>query len=126
MHVLVVDDSAAMRKIIITALNKTELKGSRIVESPDGKDAFDKFANGNFGLILSDWNMPEMDGLEFVEKVRRSDKKVKIIMITTEGTFGKLENALDAGVDEYVTKPFTPEMLDRKVRKVFGRPAAAK
>lgn len=126
MHVLVVDDSAAMRKIIINALNKTELKGSKVVEAADGKDGFDKFAAGNFGLILSDWNMPEMDGLEFVEKVRRADNKVKIIMITTEGTFGKLENALDAGVDEYVTKPFTPEMLDRKVRKVFGRPTATK
>jgi two-component system chemotaxis response regulator CheY len=126
MHILVVDDSAAMRKIIIAALGKTEFKDARLVEAADGKQAFDKFATGNFGLILSDWNMPEMDGLEFVTKVRRSDRKVKIVMITTEGTFGKLENALDAGVDEYVTKPFTPEMLDRKLRKVFGRPPAAK
>jgi two-component system chemotaxis response regulator CheY len=120
MNVLVVDDSAAMRKIIISALGKTELRGSRTIEAVSGKDGLDKFLDGNFGIILSDWNMPEMDGLEFVGKVRRVDKKVKIIMITTEGTMGKLESALDQGVDEYVVKPFTPETLDRKIKKLLG------
>jgi two-component system chemotaxis response regulator CheY len=120
MNVLVVDDSAAMRKIIIGALAKTELRGARAVEAASGKEGLDKFLDGNFGMILSDWNMPEMDGLEFVTKVRRVDRKVKIIMITTEGTMGKLENALDQGVDEYVVKPFTPETLDRKIKKLLG------
>lgn len=120
MNVLVVDDSAAMRKIIIGALGKTELRGAKTVEATTGKDGLDKFLDGNFGLILSDWNMPEMDGLEFVTRVRRVDQRVKIIMITTEGTMGKLESALGQGVDEYVVKPFTAETLDRKVRKVMG------
>jgi two-component system chemotaxis response regulator CheY len=65
-----------------------------------------------------------MDGLEFVTKVRNIDRRVKIIMITTEGTMGKLENALDQGVDEYVVKPFTPETLDRKIKKLLGVKAA--
>lgn len=120
MNVLVVDDSAAMRKIIIGALAKTDLKGAKTTEAASGKEAFDKFLDGNFGLILSDWNMPEMDGLEFVTKVRNVDKRVKIIMITTEGTFGKLESALDSGVDEYVVKPFTPDVLDRKIKKLLS------
>ena len=120
MNVLVVDDSGAMRKIIIAALGKTELRGSRIVEAVSGKDGLDKFLDGNFGMILSDWNMPEMDGLEFVTRVRKVDSRVKIIMITTEGTMGKLESALDQGVDEYVVKPFTPETLDRKIKKLLG------
>ena len=120
MNVLVVDDSGAMRKIIIAALAKTELRGSRTVEAVSGKDGLDKFLDGNFGMILSDWNMPEMDGLEFVTRVRKVDSRVKIIMITTEGTMGKLESALDQGVDEYVVKPFTPETLDRKIKKVLG------
>ena len=120
MNVLVVDDSGAMRKIIIAALAKTELRGSRTVEAVSGKDGLDKFLDGNFGMILSDWNMPEMDGLEFVSRVRKVDNKVKIIMITTEGTMGKLESALDQGVDEYVVKPFTPETLDRKIKKLLG------
>jgi CheY-like chemotaxis protein len=60
MNVLVVDDSGAMRKIIIAALAKTELRGSRTVEAVSGKDGLDKFLDGNFGMILSDWNMPEM------------------------------------------------------------------
>src|SRR5690242_11438047 len=104
MNVLVVDDSSAMRKIIISALGKTELRGSRTIEAETGKEGLDKFLDGNFAFIMSDWNMPEMDGLEFVTKVRNIDKRVKIIMITTEGTMGKLENALDQGVDGYVVK----------------------
>jgi two-component system chemotaxis response regulator CheY len=120
MNVLVVDDSAAMRKIIIGALSKTELRGSKTVEAASGKEGLDKFLDGNFGMILSDWNMPEMDGLEFVSRVRRVDQRVKIIMITTEGTCGKLESALDQGVDEYVVKPFTAETLDRKIKKLLG------
>ena len=120
MNVLVVDDSGAMRKIIIAALAKTELRGSRTVEAVSGKDGLDKFLDGNFGMILSDWNMPEMDGLEFVTRVRKVDSRVKIIMITTEGTMGKLESALDQGVDEYVVKPFTAETLDRKIKKLLG------
>ena len=124
MNVLVVDDSSAMRKIIISALNKTELRGARTIEAASGKEGFDKFCDGNFGFILSDWNMPEMDGLEFVTKVRTIDRRVKIIMITTEGTMGKLESALDQGVDEYVVKPFTPETLDRKIKKLLGVKAA--
>ena len=59
-----------------------------------------------------------------MSKVRRVDQRVKIIMITTEGTCGKLENALDQGVDEYVEKPFTPETLDRKIKKLLGLGAA--
>ena len=120
MNVLVVDDSAAMRKIIISALGKTELKGARTIEASTGKEGLDKFLDGNFGVILSDWNMPEMDGIEFVTRVRKVDSRVKIIMITTEGTMGKLESALDNGVDEYVVKPFTAETLDRKIKKLLG------
>ncbi len=123
MNILVVDDSAAMRKIIIAALGKTSLKNSRFVEAEDGKQALDKFYDGNFGLVLSDWNMPEMDGLEFVGRVRKIDSRVKIIMITTEGSIGKFETALEEGVDELIVKPFTPEGLDRKIKKLFT-PAA--
>jgi two-component system, chemotaxis family, chemotaxis protein CheY len=120
MNVLIVDDSSAMRKIITAALGKTYLRGSRTIEAATGKEGLDKFLDGNFGVILSDWNMPEMDGIEFVSRVRKIDSRVKIIMITTEGTMGKLESALDEGVDEYVVKPFTPETLDRKIKKVLG------
>ena len=125
MKILVVDDSAAMRKIICAALAKTAYGKERIVEASNGKEGFDKFVDDQFGLILSDWNMPEMDGLEFVTKVRRVDKKVRIIMITTEGSFGKMEEALDAGLDGYVVKPFTPEALERKINQIFKPGARA-
>lgn len=120
MKILIVDDSAAMRKIIGASLAKTaSYSKDRIVEASNGKEGFDKFVDDQFGLILSDWNMPEMDGLEFLTKVRKVDKRIKIIMITTEGTFGKMEEALDAGLDGYIVKPFTPEGLERKINAVL-------
>ena len=121
MNVLVVDDSAAMRKIVVNALSKTMLKGAKIVEAANGKEGIDKFFEGDFRLILSDWNMPEIDGLAFVQRIRQSDNAVKIIMITAEGTTGKLDEACEAGVDDYIVKPFTPEILDRKIKRVFAR-----
>ena len=120
MKILIVDDSAAMRKIIGASLAKTtSYSKDSIVEASNGKEGFDKFVDNQFGLILSDWNMPEMDGLEFLTKVRKVDKRIKIIMITTEGTFGKMEEALDAGLDGYIVKPFTPEALERKINAVL-------
>ena len=78
-------------------------------------------------LILSDWNMPKMNGLEFVQKVREfegkslpKDKKpVQIVMVTTEGTIEKVTQAMESGVNEYIVKPFTPETLTKTLKKVL-------
>lgn len=119
---LIVDDSAVMRKLIIKTLNETEYKPSKIMEGVDGADALAKFqAAEGINLILSDWNMPNMDGLTFVKKIRERDKQVIILMITTEGTMGKMDAALAEGVDNYVIKPFKADDLGRKLKKAFER-----
>lgn len=120
-RILVVDDALAMRKIITKALQKTEFANAKVVEATDGRDALDRFDEEPFDLILSDWNMPRMDGLEFCQKVRRLDKNVTIVMITTEGTMGKMDEAMDIGVDGYVVKPFEPEKLQVKVKAALAR-----
>lgn len=118
--VLVADDSAVMRKLIIRTLSQTEYKPTKVVEAVDGVDALNKFqANDGINLILSDWNMPNMDGITFVKKVRAKDKNVVIIMVTTEGTMGKMEDALNEGVNDYVVKPFKAEDLQAKLKRVF-------
>jgi two-component system chemotaxis response regulator CheY len=119
---LVVDDSGVMRKLVIRTLNETEFKPSKIIEAGDGAQGLSKFVEEpKIDLILSDWNMPNMDGLTFVKKIREKDKDVVILMITTEGTMGKMEAALEEGVDNYVVKPFKAEDLDRKLKKAFER-----
>ena len=122
LNILVVDDSAVMRKIIKRAIEEGKYKDAAITEAGDGVEGLKVFNPGRTDLILSDWNMPNMDGLEFVKKVRaiRTKKKIVIIMITTEGSTGKMEEAMDNGVDNYIAKPFTSIALEKKIDRCFG------
>lgn len=121
-NVLVVDDSGVMRKLVIRTLNETAYKPAKILEAGDGAEGLTVFQNeSGIDLILSDWNMPNMDGLTFVKKIREQDKDVVILMITTEGTMGKMEEALEIGVDNYVVKPFKADDLERKLKRAFAR-----
>ena len=120
-NVLVVDDSAMMRKIVIKNLRDCGYNVS-IVEASDGKEGLDKFAAGGIDLVLSDWNMPNMDGLTMVREIRKldPDKKVPVIMITTEGSADKVKEAVLAGASNYLSKPFTPERFKEKLAKILG------
>jgi two-component system chemotaxis response regulator CheY len=122
LNILVVDDSAVMRKIIIKAITEGRFKDSNIFEASDGLEGLKIFDPSKFDLILADWNMPNLNGLEFVKKVReiKTNKKIIIIMITTEGSAGKMEEAMNNGVDNYVTKPFTSVQLEQKILKYFS------
>lgn len=122
LKVLIVDDSLVMRKLIVKSLKQTGVDVDA-VEASDGKDALQKLDPKTIKLIISDWNMPQMDGLTFVKKVKEAkDKKhIPIIMLTTEGSMAKFEEALNCGVDDYITKPFTPEKLKKKLEKVMGK-----
>lgn len=123
MKVLLVDDSKTMRNIqkgILTQLGYTELE-----EACDGLDALSKV--GAFGpeLLLVDWNMPNMDGLTFVKKYREQGGTSPIIMVTTEAEKSRVVEAIKAGVNNYVVKPFTPDVLSERIRETLDRCAAA-
>jgi len=121
MKVLVADDSATMRRIIKNTL--LDIGADEVIEAEDGLDAWNKL-NESEGIttILTDWNMPKMNGLEFVIKVRADDrfKDRPIIMITTEGGKGEVVKAIKAGVNNYIVKPFTPQVLKEKLEAVLG------
>ncbi len=112
--VLLVDDSAVMRKIIQRNIKETGLIVDEFVEAGDGKQALDKVnADGNLDLILLDWNMPNMSGIEFVKALRSLNlpNRIPVVMVTTEGSEAKVNEAKESGADGYLTKPFTADQL---------------
>ena len=115
MKVLVADDSGVMRKIIIRALNS--LGVDDIVEAADGQEAVDKFPGSEVDLVLTDWNMPGKTGLEVIQTIRESGATVPIIMITTESEKRRVMEAIQAGVTDYLVKPFEADALREKIEK---------
>jgi len=120
-NVLIVEDSPTMRQLIAFALKR--IRGIKIVEANDGVDGLKKLSGDKFDLILSDINMPIMDGLKLVSLVRRDPnfKDVPIVIITTEGASEDRERALALGANDYITKPIqTTQILDvaRRLLKI--------
>jgi len=115
MRALVIDDSRTVRLIIRDALGEI---GMDVVEAANGREGLERLrAAEDVRVILVDWNMPEMNGLEFVRAVRaeRAYDPVRIMMVTTETEQGQVVRALDAGANEYLMKPFTKEVLVAKL-----------
>src|SRR6201996_587737 len=115
--VLIVDDSAAIRKILQRVLRQTDLPLGEIKEAGDGSEAVDILQDSSFGLILSDINMPKMDGLALLARIKEMPhvKQVPVIMITTEGGQGKVMEAVQLGATGYVRKPFTADQIKEKL-----------
>ncbi|MEP7216744.1 MAG: response regulator [Anaerolineaceae bacterium] len=122
MDVLIVDDSAAIRKILQRVLRQTELGFGEIIEAANGAEALDKLEKQDFGLVLSDINMPTMDGIEFLREIRRRGKwpNLPIMMITTEVSQSTVEEAVQCGAKGYVGKPFTAEHIRDKLTELIG------
>jgi two-component system chemotaxis response regulator CheY len=121
---LLVDDSRTMRNIQKKVLGV--LPEAEFVEAGDGMEALTAIAGepAGFRLILIDWNMPNMDGITLVHKIREKDKKTPLIMATTEAEKSRVLEAIRAGVNNYVVKPFTPEGLLEKVNTTLAKVAA--
>ncbi len=120
LKVLVVDDFATMRKIIKNILSQLGFKN--IYEADDGTTALELLKKEKIDLIISDWNMPKMSGLELLKAVR-SDPNLKdiiFIMVTAEAQKDNVIEAIKHGVNQYIVKPFTPETLKEKLEKVLG------
>lgn len=118
--VLVVDDFATMRRIVTNLLNNIGF--TRIEEAEDGIEGFDKAKSGEFDLIISDWNMPRLDGLEMVKQIRslESGKKIPILMVTAESKREQIIAAAQAGVNGYIVKPFNEKTLREKLEKILA------
>ncbi len=116
---LVVDDSATMRRIVINALRG--IGYSEVVEAGDGKDALAKLMTDKIDFVITDWNMPNMSGLEFTKAVRAEAdfQNIPILMVTTRGIKQDIVEALQARVNNYVIKPFTPAVLKEKIEQVL-------
>lgn len=117
LDVLIIDDSAAIRKILQRVLQQAEMSIGSIYEAGDGLEAIAILKTKPVGLIFSDINMPNMDGLQFLSELRANDawKEIPVLMITTEGSQVKVMAALDLGANGYVRKPFTPDQIKDKL-----------
>lgn len=124
MKFLVVDDSITMRRIIINALQRIGYNDA--IEASDGKDALDKF-DESIGFVITDWNMPAMSGIEFARAVRATPvgASVPILMVTTRGAREDIVSAVEAGVNNYILKPFTPSVLKEKIDRLLAGMGAA-
>ena len=123
MKILLVDDSKTMRNIWKKVI--ASIEGSEAVEAADGVEGLEAFKNqGPFDLVLADWNMPNMNGLEMVTKIRELDKVTPIIMVTTEAEKPRIIDAIKSGVNNYVIKPFTPDALIQKIDETLKKAAA--
>ncbi len=122
-NVLLVDDSATMRKIVKRKITEVGFTVDEFFEAGDGKQALEVVINNSVDLILLDWNMPIMNGLEFVQSLSSVDlpKKIPVIMITTEGSPDKITEATRSGVDGFVLKPVTSESIRDGLKNYLSR-----
>ena len=115
---LVVDDSAVMRKVLIGALNRAEI--TEVEQAADGQEAVCACDIEDFDLILMDWNMPNMLGIDAVKAIRANGKTMPIIMVTTEAEKSRVIDALKAGANNYIIKPFEPATIVDKIQEVLN------
>jgi two-component system, chemotaxis family, chemotaxis protein CheY len=123
MKFLVIDDSATMRRIVVNSLQRIGF--TEVVEAGDGVEALKAF-DASVGFVITDWNMPNMSGIEFVRALRaRPDgASVPVLMVTTRSVKEDIVAAIEAGVSNYIVKPFTPQVLKEKIDQLSGAGAS--
>jgi two-component system chemotaxis response regulator CheY len=123
MKALVVDDSMTIRRIVIKALGLAGINDA--AEAGDGMEAVKALQAGEFDLILLDWNMPKMSGIDTLRSLRQAGNKTPVIMVTTEAEKSRVIEAIKAGANDYLIKPFSPDQLAAKVKNLLGSAAPA-
>ena len=123
MKFLVVDDSATMRRILVNSLQR--IGYGDCVEAEDGQQALEKF-DPSIGFVITDWNMPKLSGIDFAKALRAhgNGKTVPILMVTTRSVREDIVTAVEAGVNSYIVKPFTPQVLKEKIDQVLSGASA--
>jgi two-component system, chemotaxis family, chemotaxis protein CheY len=119
LSVLVVDDSAVMRKVIISALTAMNIDPANITQAEDGVQAVKIVQEKEFSIILMDWNMPNMLGIDAVKAIRELGNKTPVLMVTTEGERENVVKAIQAGANNYLVKPFNSDDLRTKVEQML-------
>ena len=121
MKFMVIDDSATARKVIVSTLKRMEVE--QVIEAENGKDALAEMFRRDIDFIITDWNMPEMNGLEFVKAVKRVEdfKDIPIIMVTSRGMRDDILDAIKAKVNGYIVKPFTVLDLKKKIDETLEK-----
>ncbi|HPA45770.1 MAG TPA: response regulator [bacterium] len=117
MKALVVDDSETTRRILVRSLVKAEILSCD--EAADGREAITACLNNEYDVVLMDWNMPNMSGLDAVKAIRSAGKQVPIIMVTTESEKARVVDAIKAGANNYICKPFQPDVLAAKIKETL-------
>lgn len=119
MKILVVDDTAVMRRVAKNILKK--LGYANVEEAANGQEAMQKLRSDTYGFVVSDWNMPVMTGIDMLRTIRADDKlkTIPVLMITAEAQQGNLVEAIQAGVSNYIVKPFTAETMQEKLEQIF-------
>ncbi|MGE0591179.1 MAG: response regulator [Vicinamibacterales bacterium] len=125
MRFLVVDDSSTMRRIIINTLNK--IGYTDVAEASNGKEGLAALNAAKADIVITDWNMPEMSGIDFTKAIRAREQgsTIRVLMVTTNAAHTDIVEALNAGVDNYVAKPFTPQALKEKIQALLEVAAAS-
>ena len=121
MDILLVDDSKTMRGIVQRAIRQAGFRGLTVSEAENGVQALEKLRQEQPKLILSDWNMPEMSGIDFLVQVRASANKVPFGFITSEASAAIKELALKSGASFLITKPFSPEVMQEALSPILGK-----
>lgn len=119
MKALVVDDSEVMRKVLVGALARAGI--TDVDQAADGVEALDKIGKTKYTLVLLDWYMPNKLGIDAVKEIRASGNKVPIIMVTTEAEKTRVIEALKAGANNYIIKPFEPAAIVAKIKEVIAK-----
>ena len=121
MKIIVVDDMSTMRRIVKNILK--QLGFNNLEEAENGQEALTKLKADTYGFVVSDWNMPVMMGIDMLRAIRADEtlKKIPVLMVTAEAQKENLMEAVQAGVSNYVVKPFTAETMQEKINKIFNR-----
>ncbi len=123
-NVLIVDDSAPMRSVIKKTLKMSGFNLGELFEASNGIEALEVLRDNWLDLVLTDYNMPEMDGLQLIEEMKKDDllSAIPIVVITTEGSKEKIRTFLEKGASDCIQKPFTPEVIKKRLNHILGEP----
>ena len=121
-NVLIVDDSSVMRSVLKKTVNMCGFKIGELLEAGDGLEALKLLKTNWVDLVLTDYNMPNMDGLQLIEEMKKDEilARIPVVVVTTEGSEKKIRTFLEKGASDYLQKPFTPEQVRLKLNRVMG------